>query len=70
MKIVKYQAAWKIRSNEGIIRVALENRDRPKNIPISNSAEFVAILSILQGDGTAYLNRNGWIGTIEDQELI
>lgn len=67
MEISEYQVAWNIDTNVGKIRIKIEGQNQPKNIPLSNAAEFVAILSILQGDGTAYINNNGWIGSSENE---
>ena len=67
MKITKYVAAWNINNNEGRIKIMLEDKTEFQMLPVNNSSEFIAMLTILQGAGEAYINDNGWLGTREDE---
>ena len=62
MRIARYQAQWHIHQNVGRIRIELEGQSGFHLLPVNNSAEFVAILSLLQSESDSYM-RNGWLGT-------
>ena len=39
-----------------------------QKLDINTPSEFIAVLSVLQGDGHAYFNEKGWIGTHEIED--
>ena len=61
MIITDHQAAWNVNTNVGEIKVKYQGNNSYTTIPLSNAHEFLAVLSILQGTGTAQVDNHGWL---------
>jgi len=68
MKVKTYTAAWNLNTNKGVIGVKTEEDDKTQKLDINSASEFIAVLSVLQGEGQAYINEKGWIGTHEIED--
>ncbi len=61
--VVDYEAAWNIKSNHGAITIRLQS-GRPVSIsPIDTHSEFIAILTLLQGEKTVFAMSSGVLTT-------
>ena len=61
MIITDHQAAWNVHRNVGEIKVKYQGNNNYTTIPLSSAHEFLAVLSILQGTGTAQVDNHGWL---------
>ena len=68
-KIKNYDAAWNPNLNVGFLRIYYTNGGQPSVLKDLNAQEFTAILTILQGESTAYVNEKGWIVTSETEQF-
>lgn len=57
MDIKKYRTTWNTQTNEGTIDFVLEN-DEKGAITFDNPAEFTAVMTVLQSEGTAFMDDN------------
>ena len=57
MDIKKYRTTWNTQTNEGTIDFVLKNGEE-ETITFDNPAEFTAVMIVLQGEGTAFMNNN------------
>ena len=52
--VTDYQADWDINKNKGNIKIKLQGRNKIINLKISNAAEYLAVLTMLQGPKNVY----------------
>ncbi len=61
--VVDYEAAWDVKRNRGSITIRLQT-GRPVSIPqIDTHSEFIAILTLLQGEKTVFGTSSGVLTT-------
>lgn len=56
--VVGYKAGWEISSDDNGISVKVDGSNKYQNVKIQKAAEFIAILTMLQGPHNVYYDKS------------